>query len=171
MLPVVLLWYTGTINQGRFEMIRLSIVAAALVVAALFVAPLPAAAQAGTDEVAAVEAVIAAAYIKGIHIDRDVDAIRKGFHPAFTMFVYEDGKISTMSIDEWIKAIEEGKKKNPDPPKVITTFEFPVIEVSGNAAVARVELYKDGRHAFTDFMSLYKFADGWKIIGKIYCRY
>lgn len=124
-----------------------------------------------SDDVAAVKAVIESAYVKGIHIDRDVEAIRKGFHPAFVMFAYKDGEVSTMTIDQWISGIEEGKKKNPNPPKVETTHEFAMVEVSGNAAVARVELHKDGKHVFTDFMSLYKFPDGWKIIGKIYYRH
>ena len=151
---------------------RFAILAGVLVVAGLVVPSLQAFGEKETtDDVAAVKAVIEAAYVRGIHIERDVDAIRKGFHPAFTMFVYKDGEISTMSIDEWVKRIEEGKKKNPDPPKVETRHEFSMVDVSGTAAVARVELYKDGKHVFTDFMSLYKCPDGWKIIGKIYHRH
>ena len=124
-----------------------------------------------TDDVAAVKQVIESAYINGIHINRDVAAIRAGFHEEFTMVMYNDGKISKMSLGEWVARIEEGKKKNPDPPKVETTYEIPVVEVAGNAAVARIELYKDGKHVFTDFMSLYKFPDGWKIVNKIYYRH
>jgi hypothetical protein len=177
-------------TEGGTLMRRMSIPTGALVAAALIVFSLavlvvfqpcplaqdqPAKDQAkqeqAADEVAAVKAVIESAYIKGIHIDRDVEAIRKGFHPAFTMFVYKDGDVSKMTIDEWISGIEEGKKKNPNPPKVETKHEFSMVEVSGNAAVARVELHKNGKHVFTDFMSLYKFPDGWKIVGKIYYRH
>ena len=124
-----------------------------------------------SDDVAAVKTVIEEAYVKGIHIDQNIEAIRKGFHPAFTMFAFKDGEISKTSIDEWISSIEEGKKKNPNRPKVDTKHEFVSVEVSGNAAVARLEMYKDGKHVFTDFMSLYKFADGWKIVAKIYYRH
>jgi hypothetical protein len=41
--------------------------------------------------------------------------------------------------------------------------------IAGNTAVARVEICDDGLHDFTDFLSLYKFSQGWKIslaIGK-----
>ena len=31
------------------------------------------------------------------------------------------------------------------------------MNVKGNAAVARVEIYRDGKHTFTDYLSLYKF--------------
>jgi hypothetical protein len=124
-----------------------------------------------TDDVAAVKEVITSSYVEGIHINQDVDAIRKGFHKEFTMVMLSDGEISKMSIDEWVVRIEEGKKKNPDRPKVETTHEFAMVEVEGNAAVARIEMYKDGKHVYTDFMSLYKFDDGWKIVNKIYYRH
>jgi hypothetical protein len=124
-----------------------------------------------TDEVAAVKQAIVEAYVEGIHINQDVDAIRKGFHEEFTMVMYQDGKISKMTIDEWVTRIEEGKKQNPDRPKVETKHEFAMVEVEGNAAVARIEMYKDGKHVYTDFMSLYKFDDGWKLVNKIYYRH
>ena len=155
---------------------HLSILAAALVVVALLPGILsgqeaPRSPVAESDDVAAIKTVIEEAYIKGIHIDQNVEAIRKGFHPAFTMYAYKDGQISTTSIEQWISSIEEGKKKNPNRPKVETKHEFVSVEVSGNAAVARLEMYKDGKHVFTDFMSLYKFDDGWKIVAKIYYRH
>ena len=155
---------------------HLSILAAVLVVAALLPGILsgqetPQAPVAESDDVAAVKTVIEEAYVKGIHIDQNVEAIRKGFHPAFTMFACKDGEISKTSIDEWISSIEEGKKKNPNRPKVDTKCQFVSVEVSGNAAVARLEMYRDGKHVFTDFMSLYKFEDGWKIVAKIYYRH
>ena len=39
-----------------------------------------------------------------------------------------------------------------------------------DAAVAKFELYREGEHIFTDYMTLYQFPDGWKIVGKIYFR-
>lgn len=155
---------------------HLLILAAVLVVAALLPGILsgqesPQAPARTDDDVVAVKTVIEEAYVKGIHIDQNVEAIRKGFHPAFTMFAYKDGEITTTSIDEWIASIEEGKKKSPNRPKVDTKCEFVSVEVSGNAAVARLEMYKDGKHVFSDFMSLYKFVDGWKIVAKIYYRH
>ena len=40
--------------------------------------------------------------------------------------------------------------------------------VGSAAAVVRLELYRDGKHTFTDYLSLYRFADGWKIVSKIF---
>lgn len=155
---------------------HLSILAAALFVTALLPGILsgqetPQAPVAESDDVAAVKRVIEEAYVKGIHVDQDVEAIRKGFHPSFTMYAYKDGQVTTTSIEQWIASIEEGKKKSPDRPKLETKVDFVSVQVSGNAATARLEMYKDGKHVFTDFMSLYKFEDGWKIVAKIYYRH
>jgi hypothetical protein len=155
---------------------HLAILTAVIVAAAVFPAILFAQAPAQapvseSDDVSAIKTVIEEAYVKGIHIDQNVEAIRKGFHPAFTMYAYKDGQVTTTSIEQWISSIEEGKKKNPNRPKVETKVDFASVEVSGNAAVARLEMYKDGKHVFTDFMSLYKFDDGWKIVAKIYYRH
>lgn len=119
-------------------------------------------------EASAVKKVIEKAYVNGIHINRDIEAIKKGFHPDFNMLILRDGKIVKVPIAQWIERIEEGKKKNPGPSKVKTTHKFSMVDVTGNAAVARIEIYKDGKHTYTDYMSLYKFPDGWKIVNKIF---
>lgn len=120
------------------------------------------------DDKAAIQQVIESAYVKGIHIDGDPEAIRQGFHPEFTMFINRDNKITKVKIEDWIQRIIEGKKKNPNPAPKNVTSKFSLVDYTGNAAVARIELYKDGKHNFTDYMALYKFSDGWKIVAKIF---
>jgi ketosteroid isomerase-like protein len=119
----------------------------------------------------AVKKVIENAYVKGIHIDRDVAAVRGGFDPAFVMFRLEKGAVTQTTIDEWVAGIEKSKKERPGPLPQKTIHAFSMVDVTGDAAVARVELYKDGKHVFTDYISLYRLADGWKIVGKIYYRH
>ena len=120
---------------------------------------------------AAIRKTIETAYVKGIHTDWDVELIKAGFHPAFTMFIYEDGSVRKFMIDEWVKSIERRKQTKPEGPDYEIKSEIPLVDVTGNAAVARVELYKDGKHIYSDYMSLYRFDDGWKIVGKIYHRH
>ncbi len=122
-------------------------------------------------DVAAIRNTIETAYVKGIHTDWNVELIKTGFHPAFTMFIYEEGGVRKFTIDEWTKSIERKKQTMPDGPDYEIKSDIPMVDVTGNAAVARVELYKDGKHIYSDYMSLYKFDDGWKIVGKIYHRH
>ncbi len=120
------------------------------------------------DEEAAVRETIVDAYVKGIHIDRDIPAIKKGFHPSFTMFIKSGADVKTLSIDKWCESIEKSKKKDPDGPDYKVTHEIPIVSVSGDAAVAKVMIYRDDKLIYSDYMSLYRFEDGWKIVGKIY---
>jgi hypothetical protein len=115
--------------------------------------------------------VVEEAYVKGVHADPSGEAMRKGFHPDFIMFVQDGEKVTKVTRDEWITRIEAGKAKNSGAPKPAVKHEFPVVEVSGKAAIVRVELYRDGKHVFTDFISLYKFEDGWKLVGKTFYRH
>jgi len=50
----------------------------------------------------------------------------------------------------------------------VVRHEFKLVDVTGTEAVARVELWRDGRHMFTDYLSLYKRPDGWKIAAKTF---
>ena len=119
-------------------------------------------------EKAAIQKVIENAYVKGIHINKDIDAIKKGFHPEFNMLILRDDKIIKFPINKWIESIKQRKEKEPEQPEVTITYKFPLIDVTGNAAVAKIEIYKDSKHIYSDYMSLYKFEDGWKIVNKIY---
>jgi hypothetical protein len=139
---------------------------------ALAIAVLATVAPADTnDDVAMGKQTIKSAYVEGIHMNRDIPAIRKGFHPEFIMFGIKDGEVTKTSIDEWIGWIEESLEKDPDRKMPKTEHKFTSVEVAGEAASARIEIYKDGTHVFTDFMSLYRFDDGWKIVAKTYYRH
>ena len=124
-------------------------------------------AASGSEE-DAVKKVIEEAYVKGIHINRDIPAIEKGFHPEFNMLILRENNISKYPIGKWIDAIEKRKKENPSPPPYKTTHRFPMVDVTGNAAVAKIEIYRDSELVYSDYMSLYKFEEGWKIVNKIY---
>lgn len=123
------------------------------------------------EERAAIRGVIESAYIKGIHTEWDAEAVLAGFHPVFEMLIFEEGGIRKLPIGDWAKSIERNKQNHPEGPQYEITYEIPMVDVTGNAAVVRIELYKDGTHIFTDYMSLYKFEDGWKIVGKIFYRH
>lgn len=133
----------------------------------------PAAGGTFSAEQQAVVDVVTAAYVDGIHNFRDPVAIRKGFHPDFEMLILKDGKLERLPIAKWIERIEAQNVKEPAPAdgKRSTSAAFPSVEVTGSAAVAKVELTRDGRLVFTDYLSLYEFADGWKIVGKIFYRH
>lgn len=121
-----------------------------------------------SDEAANVKAVVQSAYVEGVHAKGDAALMRKGFHPDFRMLVLKDGKMTAVMLDEWAGRLEARSKENPNAPKPAIKAEYPIVDITGNAAVVRVELHRDGKHTFTDYLLLYKFPDGWMIVSKIF---
>lgn len=151
-----------------------SIVALALLsLPATFAKPVAAADDPLAAERAAVVDVVKAAYVDGIHNFRDPVAIRAGFHPDFEMLILKDGKLEKLPIAKWIESIEARNAKEPPPTDGVrtTTAAFPLVEVTGTAAICKVELTREGQLVFTDYLALYKFEDGWKIVGKSFYRH
>ncbi|MGH1362806.1 MAG: nuclear transport factor 2 family protein [Calditrichia bacterium] len=125
-----------------------------------------------SEETDAIKNTVTSAYVEGIHIEGNLDKIRAGFHPDFTMTIFGEDGLRKVSIADWMKNIEKANaKKTGDEPKPNVEHTFEVVDYSGNAAIARVELHRDGKHVFTDYLSLYKGKDGWKIVAKIFYRH
>ena len=116
----------------------------------------------------AIQKVIEEAYIDSIHERQDEDGARRGFHHNFTMFVLKDDNIDAVTLDSWFGRIEQLKADAPELWEAKTTSTIEFIDVSGNAAVVKLEVYKGETHFSTDYMLLYKFKDGWKIVSKIF---
>ena len=122
-----------------------------------------------SDEVA-IRQVIQSAYIDGIQNNGPSDLIRKGFHPTFTMLRFMENDVKPYPLEEWIAAIEKRKLENaPVPPKA--EGKFINIDITGNAATVKLELYRDNKKTFTDYLVLYKFTEGWKIVSKTFYRH
>ena len=98
--------------------------------------------------------------------------MRAGFHPAFKIHGVKDDALREYPIDDWIAGIEK-RKAAPDfdPADQKWDHKFVLVDVTGNAAVVKIELFKDSKHVFTDYLSLLQFSDGWKITDKVYFRH
>jgi hypothetical protein len=118
----------------------------------------------------AIKAVIESAYIGGIHNGGSIKEVRKGFHSTFKMLSLENNDISSLSLEDWIIRIENGRKQNDGNPTVKAECEYLSITTSGNAATVVLNLFKNKKKIFTDHMMLYKFSEGWRIVSKAYYR-
>ena len=89
------------------------------------------------------------------------DFIRQAFHAETKVMSLRDGKFNQMSAQEFA-AFFKGTPA-PDEAKRKRTFE--ILDVAGNAAIAKVVLdYPNVK--FTDYMTLLKIDGEWKIINK-----
>ena len=116
-----------------------------------------------------VEKVIQSSYFNGAFNDLDTVSMRKGFHPDFAIFSAKGNEISRYPIDAWIKGIEQ-RKQDPNFDKAQAEMDCKIasLDVTEGCAAAKIEISKNGKIVYTDYLSLLKFDDGWKIVAKVY---
>lgn len=115
-----------------------------------------------TDEEKRAVAVPLENYIKA-HATGNPEFIRKAFHPEAKVMFFTADKFNQWSVEEFATrfagkpATDEAQRKR----------SFEIIDVSGNAALAKVVLdYPTVK--FTDYMTLLKIDGEWKIINKTF---
>ena len=122
------------------------------------------------DDVEAIKKVITEAYQEGINNLGDIKKIDEGFHSDFLMFSKGKNELSTMSIDRWKGYVYKAREKGSYPKEIKTRLEFPMVDVTEDVAVAKIYNFRGDKQIFTDYMMLYKFDEGWKIVAKGYFR-
>ena len=130
-------------------------------------------AQNNENEKELIKNVIQTAYIDGLHNKGELDLIEEGFHPGFNLLGVRDNSLTVYPIYTWIESYK--KRKTDDPAPLSTeqkiTCDYLQIDITGNAAMSKIELYKNGSLLFTDYLFLYKFNEGWRIVSKIYYKH
>jgi len=114
----------------------------------------------------AIKQLVQEAYVDGLLNLKDLEKTRSGFHPDFVLLGLRNGNLTRFPIADWIASAEKQKAEGRKPPE--TTIKAISIDVTGTAAAVKLELNRAGKLVYTDYLSLYKFNDGWKIVGKIY---
>jgi len=144
-----------------------------LIISALFLIPVALLlAQENVDaDKEAIQKVIQSAYVDGLQNTGDIELVEAGFHPAFQLIGIGKGNtLWSYPIYNWVDDVKrkkiEGKFPRKEEEKV--TVKFPMIDVTGTAAVAKLEFYVGKTLTYIDYMSLYKFGDDWKIVNKIF---
>ncbi len=129
-------------------------------------------ALAGNDDSAAIRKVIDDSYCNGAYNRLDTKAMAQGFHPEFAILGADGDAIERYPIHTWIDAIE-ARKAAPgfDPASALRACRIINIDVTDGAASAKVEIDRDGTLLYTDYLSLLKFAQGWKIVAKVYAEH
>src|SRR5262245_20832737 len=101
-------------------------------------------------------------YLHGLKFN-NVESLKKAFYPEAKLFwVKRDKTLGQLSQEDWYKgfAATAGQEEKGD-------LQITAVEVTGNAASVKVvEVYEKSK--YTDYLSLLKLADGWKIVSKIY---
>jgi len=120
------------------------------------------------QEQAAIKQVIDQNYIEGIQRQQNKALAQQGFHPDFEMLVAQDDALQKVTLEAWFERIEAAKAQDPNAMKFEIDYDVFFVDVKANVAAAKLEVRRDGNFFATDFLSLYKFSDGWKIVSKTF---
>lgn len=117
----------------------------------------------GADE-RAIRRVVEDAYVSGVFVTRDESAVRQGFHPDFMLSVRQGDELIVAPLPMWLERLELDGVRSAD----TVTHEFDRIEITGRTAFVKLRLSINDKHVYTDYMGLYRFQDGWKIVNKVF---
>ncbi|RZT95560.1 putative lumazine-binding protein [Ancylomarina subtilis] len=120
----------------------------------------------------AIKKVIQTSYVEGLQNEGDLTKIDQGIHPGFVLLgIGEEEEMWKLPIGKWKEKTEmklkEGKlprKENP------VSIKFLSIDITGTAAVAKIEFYVGEKLTYIDYISLYKFKGNWKMVNKIFYK-
>ena len=121
-------------------------------------------------EAEAVKDLVLTSYVHGAFNELDADAMRAGFHEDFAIYSPKGENISKYPIKVWADGVAKRKANGYDAndPKNKWEHKFAMVDVTGHAAQVKIELHNQGKHVYTDYLSLLKFDSGWRIVAKVY---
>jgi hypothetical protein len=119
----------------------------------------------------AIKDVIRTAYFEGVYLEQDPQKVAEGFHPDFRMITSGEEALGTTSAQELLGHVADVLQKRPELAEAEVTHDVSLVETSGDAGAARVEIYVGGRHIYTDFLLLYASEGRWRIVCKTYQRH
>ena len=104
-------------------------------------------------------------YFDGLY-DCNIVLLGEVFYPSAQLATISDGNLTTIDMPTWLALVE--KRESSAARREVRLDNILSIEFgSENTAVARVQA-AIGPKLFTDFLSLAKSADGWRIVSKVY---
>lgn len=121
---------------------------------------------------AEIEKVVLDGYIHGAFNELNPEAMSNTFHEDFAIFSTKGKALDRYEIEDWVSGTKKRKLSDKfDPAKNKWDHKFDVVDATGGSAMVKVELSKDGKLIYTDYLSLLKFDTGWRIVAKVYHKH
>ena len=110
-------------------------------------------------------------YVDVVFGSKDLEELKQGFHNEFNMYVLHNNQIDKRTLQQWVARLEQVRSTNTQIKKPRYTHQVKLVDVTGSTGVIKIEVYADGKIKYTDYLSLYKFKDGWKIMTKLFSQH
>lgn len=109
-----------------------------------------------------IKGIITDNYIKGVHNFDNLKKAKKSFSDEFVFISCANGNMSQLTIDKYFDYYKKAKKYNGKTHPIECEFES--IDIEKDFALVKVKLSRNTDDLYTNYISLCKFEDGWKII-------
>lgn len=116
-----------------------------------------------------IERLITETYLVPVYLKTNLEIIKTGFHEKFSMYVLANNEFSIRSRDEWIERLKKAREQETK--KNTYAWLFELIDVEDQTAMVKIRITENGELKYVDFLTLYKFKDGWKVITKQFTTY
>ena len=107
-------------------------------------------------------------YVLDMYVGHQNEDVSPVYHGAFQILLPAfDGRSGRITDAEWWRP----DLSDPPPPKAIEPdqrFNCSVLDITGKAAVCKVEAIRDGRLRYTDYVTFLKVGDDWKAVAKVF---
>ncbi len=128
-------------------------------------------AQQTREDELAIRELIREAYVNGVFNKGVVRNIELGFSEHFEMIgLEENGQTRIVTYADLIKRVEKNKAagKYPLPPQEQVSVRYHKIDVEGQLANVKLTFLVGNKARYIDFLALYKYPGGWKLVNKTY---
>jgi hypothetical protein len=98
----------------------------------------------------------------------DTAAMRQGYHKDFAIFGVRGEELTRLPLEEWIAVVESYRDDPTSRANGLRTMDhaFDYVDVTGDAAAAKLRFFRQGTPMFTDYLTLLRFGGEWKIVAK-----
>ncbi len=117
-----------------------------------------------------IENVITESYLVPVYLSTNTEAIKKGFHENFTLYELRKGALSVQSRDQWIESLVKANQQSQDKKKTYN-WMFELIDIEEQTALVKLRINENGSIKYVDYLTLYKFKEGWRVITKQFTQY
>lgn len=125
-------------------------------------------AQSQMSNTEAIKNVIEKHYLEILYGESSLDELPAGFHPEFQMFVLNNNTIDRRTLNVWMDKLRVNLAKRAPGTTQKYSWKFLFVDVTGFTAVAKIEIRNGTEISATDYLTLYKFDEGWKIMSKAF---
>jgi hypothetical protein len=119
----------------------------------------------------AIEHVIEKYYMDVVFRRGDLNDLAKGFHAEFNMYYLGENEIHKSSLQGWTERLTANREKSSRSKKPHWSHKVKLVDVTGQTGLIKIELYREAKLRFTDYLSLYKFDEGWRVMAKLFTEH